>query len=482
MKWKSDAKLVPYDWQQKDIDHIVKNVNPDTGALVVSAPGAGKTIVATQALVALDPDVTLIIAPPSTHGSAWGRTLARQGFKHPLLPLGASGKAKKNWEALKWGKPGVYITSAQWFTRQDWKGTSLDAMIVDEVHMLGKYGNAGQKKLLGTRAVEGVTAPIRIALSGTPFRNNFENAWSIARWVQPDSVSPEYWAWRVRECVGEYSHFAPQNLKVTGEAVPGQLVSRLRCYISHSQREHCCDFHPNGFLAHLAEPIRLERDLDMTPGQRTFYKGIEETYVSYLTSPGEDGKVPVIAELPITARGMLRFCALGLPSYDSEEERLFFEEDCESPKLNSLLEDLGKLDGKRALVLTHSKQFANIAAKRICDNGYRAVAWTGGLSKTRRDEALEMFTSGELDVIVGVIAAMGTGTDGIQEAAYNVMWLSVDDDASNNIQGIGRLDRLGQKHQVTMIEYRMNGTFDVGHLDKQIQHILNLNRSLLQEE
>jgi hypothetical protein len=74
---------------------------------------------------------------------------------------------------------------------------------------------------------------------------------------------------------------------------------------------------------------------------------------------------------------------------------------------------------------------------------------------------------------------MGTGTDGLQEAAYNVMWLSIDDDPTNVVQGIGRLDRLGQKHQVTMIEYRMLKTYDVGHLDRQILQQFELNKSLV---
>lgn len=475
----ADTPLVPYDWQQADIDKMTALISPEVGALVVSAPGAGKTLVATEVLKNLKPEVTLVIAPPSTHKNAWARTLRRQGVADEVLPLGGDAKGKANWEALKWGKPGVYITSAQWFTRQTWKGITLDAMIVDEVHMLGKYGNEGQKKLVGSRARPGLTAPIRIALSGTPFRNNFENAWTIARWVEPAAISAEYWMWRATECVGKYDHFAPQNLKVTGEREPGKLASKMTCYIAHYQRTQCCPFHPEGFLADLPAPIQLERDLKMTTDQAKFYHSMENTYLGYLTTPGDDGKLPVVAEFPITARGMLRFCALGLPSYDQEAERLFFDEDCPSPKLDALIEDLGNLDGKRALVLTHSKQFADVATKRLIKAGFSAASWTGDTTKKRRETALNEFISGELEVIVGVIAAMGTGTDGLQEAAYNVMWLSVDDDASNNIQGIGRLDRLGQKHQVTMIEYRMERTFDVGHLDKQIQAQLRLNKSLV---
>lgn len=481
MRSLTDARLTPYDWQQADIDEMVARITPAAGALVVSAPGAGKTVVTVEVLKALAPEVTLIIAPPSTHGSAWLRTLRRQGVADEIKPLSGTKPGQRNWEDLKWGKPGFYITSAQWFTRQEWKGIDLDAMVVDEVHMLAKYGNAGQKKLVGTRSLKGVTAPIRIALSGTPFRNNFENAWTIARWVQPDAVSNEYWQWRITDCIGKYDHFAPQNLRVTGEREEGKLVTKFRCFISHSQRENCCEYHPNGFLGHLDAPIRIERDLPMTAAQGKFYRSMEASYLGYLTTPGDDGKVPVVAEFPITARGMLRFCALGLPSFNQETETLFFEEDCESPKLDAMIDDLQGLDGKRVLVLTHSKQFAKVAAKRIAASGFTSLSWDGDLSKKKRDEAVAQFTRGEIDVIVGVISAMGTGTDGLQEASYNVMWLSVDDDASNNVQGIGRLDRLGQTHQVVMFDYRMEKTFDVGHLDRQIQAQLALNRSLKEQ-
>src|SRR5690606_20115862 len=75
----TDTQLTAYDWQQADIDHMIATIKEDTGALVVSAPGAGKTLVAIEALRHFAPEVTLIIAPPSTHLSAWARTLKRQG-------------------------------------------------------------------------------------------------------------------------------------------------------------------------------------------------------------------------------------------------------------------------------------------------------------------------------------------------------------------------------------------------------------------
>lgn len=474
----SDAPLIPYDWQEADLRKIRSTISSSVGALVVSAPGGGKTLIGVESIKRLKPETVLIIAPPSTHSKAWNRTLRRQGLGE-ARPLIGTTKGKKAFADLRWGVPGIYITSAQWFARQEWGAITPDMVIFDEIHMVAKYGNVGQKKLLGHAKKKGLNARYRIALSGTPFRNNFENAWSIVRWVEPAKMPLDYWIWRITKTAGKYGRFAPQNWEVTGEKVPGELASTLSCYVAHYQRTRCCEFHPNGFLAHLDEPIRIERDLEMSRAQGEFYHAMEQNYVAFLTQPGEDGKVPVIAELPITARGMLRFCALGLPSYDANTEKLFFGPHCESPKVDALVSDLRTIDGGRALVLTHSRQFALWTAEKLREWGFRVAAWTGGMSQKKRDQILEAFMNDELDAIVGVISAMGTGTDGLQEATYNVLWLSVDDDPSNVVQGIGRLDRLGQTHQVTMIEYRMLGTFDVGHLDRQITQQLNLNRSLV---
>lgn len=471
--------LVPYDWQEADLRKICKSIGPEAGALVVSAPGAGKTLIGVEAIKRMKPSTVLIIAPPSTHAGAWGKTLRRQGIDLPIHRLVGT-PAKELFGKLMWGQPGVYITSAQWFTRQKWAGVEPDMVIIDEIHMLGKYGNKGQRVMCGYGRTKGLQAKLRIGLSGTPWRNSFDNAWAIARWIEPRAVSPEYWAWRITECVGKYDHFAPQNLLVTGEKEEGKLARSLTCFIAHRQRDKCCKFHPKGFLGHLAEPIRVERDLEMTKEQAQFYKSMEKTYFAFLTTPDDNGKVPVVASLPIVARGMLRFCALALPSLNEETNRLYFEPDAPSPKIDQLIADLGSLDGKRVLALTHSQQFAALATARVNAAGFKAAEWSGATTKTVRDKLLEDFESGKLDVIIGVISAMGTGTDGLQRSAYNVIFLSVDDDSSNNTQGVSRLDRLGQEHQVVIMDYRMENTFDVGHLSRQLQKQLDLNRTLLE--
>lgn len=463
--------ITPFPFQEADIQSLVGSNG--TG-LVTAGTGAGKTIVAVEMMRRLGTQVNLIVAPQGTHKRAWARTLLRQGMVAPRR-LDGTKKGKAAFADLTWGIPGNYITTPQWFSRQNWSKIQPDQAVIDEIHMLAHYGNAGQRKLHQLQAER------RLGMSGTPFRNKFENAWAVCKWIYPRSIDQTYWAWRISKCETVFDRFAPQNRRVVGEKIPGELVNSLPCYIHHSQRGNCCAFHPDGFLEGLEAPEEIIIDLEMTPTQSRFYRDMENNYVSWLKTPDEEGKIPVVAELPIVARGMLRFAALAEVSFNDETEKLYFADDARSPKIDQLFADVEEMDGGAVLVLTHSQQFARLVTERLRGTGYSVFEWSGKLSQSKRDKALEAFIAGELQIIVAVISAIGTGSDGLQEATNNVIWLSIDEDGTNTEQAKGRLDRLGQKHRVVSVEYRMIGTLDEGVMSKQLIEQLRMNASLRKE-
>lgn len=471
----TDAPLIPYDWQLDDIKRAVSSLSQEAGVLIASAPGAGKTLVTTEILKRLKVESVLIVAPEGTHESAWGRTLRRQGFADEVKLLVGTKAGKKNFADLQWRKPGVYITTPQWFARQKWQGINPDVMVYDEVHMAVAYGNASQKALFQMGHVK-----YRIGLSGTPVRNKFENAWALVKWLEPDKIELDYWAWRISACATVYSRFAPQSREVVGERVPGRLFNSLSCYVQHLQRERCCDFHPNGFLEGLQEPLHIERLVPMTKDQRAFYRGIENALAADLLNE-EGEQVRVNAEMLLVARGMLRFCAIALPTLDSETDRLVLTPTSPSPKMDALIDDLPTFEGKHTLVLTHSKQAANLAVDRLSKAGYTTEAWTGDVTKARRREVLNRFRAGELEIIVMVIAAAGTGTDGLQDVCNNLVWLSHDDDPSNNKQALARLDRLGQTKRVVVRDYLSAETMDVGFWGKSMAKVLAIEAATRKE-
>ena len=67
--------------------------------------------------------------------------------------------------------------------------------------------------------------------------------------------------------------------------------------------------------------------------------------------------------------------------------------------------------------------------------------------RTTRVEDLAGFGT-KYQIAVCVIAAVGTGTDGLQRHSNVEIWLDRDLDSTNNIQAESRLDRIGATKQV----------------------------------
>ena len=66
------TKLEPYVWQNKDQD--ILRAGNFTGLVAIEA-GGGKSLTAALAIAEVKPEVTLIVAPQSTHKTAWIPTL-----------------------------------------------------------------------------------------------------------------------------------------------------------------------------------------------------------------------------------------------------------------------------------------------------------------------------------------------------------------------------------------------------------------------
>jgi len=346
-----------------------------------------------------------------------------------------------------------------------------DGYLVHNCHRLANWRLA-HKKSSGAHRLIYFKAKRRIAMSATPYRNNFANMWTLLRWVYPEQTDRSPRRWIHEYCVTEPDFFAGEVVK--GEKTPGRVVSEIPCYIYHAKRNNCCAYHPEGFLK-TGEPITEIRTVEMTPAMSKAYKQLTDNYVTWL------GENPLVVELPIVLRSRLRQLALGMVTFDAEGN-IDYAPDCESPKYNELLSILGDLEDEPVLVLTHSKKFAKVVADRLNADGHSAVAWTGDTSMRDREQIERDFADGSVRVIVGVIAAMGTGVSSLARVTSTCVWLSREEDHSSNLQAAGRLDRLDSIGQVVNIEIQAEGTYDQGILDRSIQHVLELNQSLRAKE
>jgi hypothetical protein len=131
-----------------------------------------------------------------------------------------------------------------------------------------------------------------------------------------------------------------------------------------------------------------------------------------------------------------------------------------SNKLNALggllLEDPEWI-GERVLILTHSRRFADEAARRIAQKfppvgGMPVVVQKTGSTKAREWKGpggikerfmLPLGKPGAAQFLVATYQAIGTGTDELQFKCRRVVMLSRDENNTNNIQGLNRIWRRG---------------------------------------
>lgn len=439
-----------------------------TGLLNVE-PGGGKTASSLFATRDSWASRILIIAPDQTHRSAWQPTVEAI-LGQEARPIGNTGKAKK--QALfdfEFGTPGVYLTSPQFMTKADVSAWEGDMLITDEGHLLNNAKAKGQRKWSGyaPSGSDNQIAPrfgMRMFLSGTSWRNNFERAWATMRYLWPELnhrgqiAHDNYYLWLNDRMNFETIYTNQRNpdgtpktaKKFLNEKTPGQLISEAPCVITHFRREKCCDFHPNGFLPTDA-PQEIREVIELLPAQKKAIRELEDHYLTYL----EDQ--PLAVDLTLTQQQRIRQLALGVPVLEFypgensdgetvEKVRLDFEADCKSPFADRLFDILEELDVEPVVVYLESQVFARVLTEKLNNKGITAFEYSG-VTKKERDDNLEQFGK-RFRVAVVTLASGGTGLDGIQRVTKTEVWFERSVDETTNTQGEARADRMGGVGQV----------------------------------
>ena len=480
-------KLTPFDWQLRDLEKL--RANNFTGLLSIEA-GGGKTILATLALAEVDPDVTLIIAPKSTHMTAWIPTVRDNADRTPKI-MGNGNKAQREaYQDFLLGFPGVYLTTPQWLTRQDtseWRG---DMLIVDEVHQVATMGSKAQKAISGYSARD--PEPIaqrfdhRLALSGTPMRQAFENLWSTMRLLWPDHnkrgqvahdnsyawlidrmTRQEIWTKNIDPRTGERR----KAIQWVGETEPGRLFSEAPCVIVHKRRETCCDdpSHEGGFLP-TEEPQIIEREVELTAKQKKAIREMEASMFTYLNEN------PLIADIPLTQKQRIRQLTLGeaeAVSVGDDKTSIEFPKDSPSPFLDETIHILSNLpEGEAVAIFLEGQRYAEVLTHRLTKAGYTAEEYSG-----KRKADLERFGQ-DYQVLVGVLSAIGTGTDGLQSRCSTEIIFEQPVSLTLREQGFARLDRMNSKRQVQRYVLLDDMGVQAGRVDDLMAKQILVNRSI----
>lgn len=469
----------------------------DGAALLAFDMGLGKTRTGLMFVREYKASTILICVPLQTMDD-WAKEAAVQLPNLPVRIIKSKPGSDKieNLAAFQWRESGIYLITHQYWEKLAWvlepvkkrRKTDPDrtrkvdsgvwggpgyTLIFDESHRSANVDSWTHKALMNIDP-----RVFKLSMSGTFMGDKFDGAYGATRWLWPhrtDIIPGNIFSWRKIWAETAYDPFAPRKEKVVGELSEGAFVSALPCYIRME--------------SDLPKPIVHELKIDLYPEQRRVYDELDDLMVAWIENN------PLEVEYSITKRARQRQTTLAMPTLTfakdpetgiEELESVSFADDAESAKIDRLMLEIeGKgslgdlLAGEALLILTDSQLFARLLTMRLNDKyGYVAREWSGKVTKPQRKIVKQQFIDGEIQFLVGVQAAMGTGTDGLQHASHIVVMMSKADRRIDNEQGIARLNRKGQTKQVHLVNMIANDTVDTGQHSKQMEDALKMQRSL----
>lgn len=430
--------------EEQEID-LARMMNEPTKAfLLAHQMGFGKSVLLAEWVVRSWFEYGLIVGPPKL-AKQWAKHLHNQSEGHIALKVMDTTKAgEQNINDYISGVKGIYFIGVQLLSKRDhityvkrdgdgnpildqkgreqkktqrlglWSGgrgmdvvdgvpkrvtrpeITPEFIVYDESHMASnRYTNAAA-------TLRGMNAEYKALMSGTFYADKFENAYTPIMWLWSDRVDdeqtfdPSFNRWKERWCSMK-DVYVPGGRRIsqtTGEKHPGLLVTKLPCYLRRESLDEA--------------PSPRDVLVGMSDEQKRVYDELEEQMLAWIRDR------PLSVDFPITLQAYLRMVTLADPSID-DEGRIHFEESAASVKADKAIAALGSVwKSENVLHATSSKRYANYLVARLRAAGYTAEAFHGDTKPAERERIRQEFSEGKIQNLVGVIAALNAGTDGLQ--------------------------------------------------------------------
>ncbi len=345
------------------------------------------------------------------------------------------------------------------------------AVVADEAH------RAKNRDALQTRGLWKVSGRMRLALTGTPLMNSPDELWPLLRWLYPDQYGDStktqkktpYWSF-----YNEYVEFyeGQYGKIITGVNNPDALRFELKGRLVRRTKDE--------ILPDLPPKTRTYVPLKMKPKQRKLYEEAEKAMwleVEQAIAAGDKDALKFAktalenpAAIYTLSNGASRIVRL---QQIASTPALLGGED-ESIKMDWAEEKI-TIDsdpGRQWVVFTKFKGTCEILVQRLQAKGFKAAFYNGDVDSERRTALENDFQNGEIQVIVGTIAAMKEGitlTSASDEIFFEREWTP-----APNEQAEDRCHRIGQKDHVNIYILECEDS-----VDTQNVKVRNILKSLI---
>lgn len=378
------------------------------------AAGSGKTPTTLRWLSEVASDRPALVVAPDAVTGQWLAQTAEWTQMEPVKLTGPPAERKQALQGL--GAGSLAVTNYDLLRRdhEALQKVAWGAVALDEAHRL--KGRTNQTGL----AAQALRSDGLVTLTGTPLLNSADELWMLLHLARP-KLYTSFWRWARQHFYVEMTDHhgkAPQPVPEIVGMRPGheELIQAEAAEIMLWREID--DLLPD------LPPVNTQFvEVDLTPAERALYDSIKRK------GWGRHGDDVVTTKNAIGKLLRLRQITSAWSSLVDES-------------LGSKAEaavDMIEGSTEQVVILT---AFQN-TADEITGSLRSAVAYTGKTTKRGRHDAVEAFKRGDAQCIVGTIAAMGEGVDGLQ-VAHRMVRVDRDWTPARNDQVIGRIRRSGQ--------------------------------------
>ena len=408
-----DLPFELYPYQVPAVQKLVENHS----FLLADEMGTGKTVMASVALRILFQKgrirKALVVCPKSAL-QVWDSHL--EDWAGPAITCtrvsGSAAARERDWEF----PAHVYVTTfdtlrndvldkSRPLSSENRQG-EFDLVIVDEAHHIRNPGSGR------SRAVAKLTPRYRWALSGTPLQNRIEDLTALFRFVKPglfpkETPSPA----KARELIGPF------------------FLRRRKMDV----------------LANLPEKIRQDIWLEMVATQQQAYEeAMAEGRSEWKSAQGSRSKMQTHIFAMIQKLKQICNFAPGQTT---------------SPKVECLLEQIDEIVEEHKACVFTQYLVEGVSKLREYLSRYGLVEICGAKSASQRERAIEAFQNDPaVRIFLATTPSAGEGitlTAGSYVFHFDQWW-----NPARAWQAEDRLHRAGQKRQVTVYSYWMEGTYE----------------------
>ncbi|WP_373048612.1 SNF2-related protein [Vulgatibacter sp.] len=429
------AELRPY--QAEGFRWLARLAHWGAGGVLADDMGLGKTVQALALLLHRAPEgPALVVAPTSVCGN-WMAEASRFAPSLRLTLYRDLTDARREETLASLGAGDVLVASYGQIARDPTRFAAhhFATLVLDEAQAVKNPATQRAK------AIRGIDAAFRMALTGTPLENHLGELWSLYHVVFPSLLG----AWqRFRERFG-------LPIERSGDRERRQALSRLLApfLLRRTKGEVAKELPPR---------IEVQVPVELSAEEKQLYEDARLAAIGRLAGvdgAGPDGVSPLEGRRfeVLAAITRLRLCACNPRLYDESST-------IPSSKLDRLLDLVEELreEGHRALVFSQFTRHLALVREALRERKIRHLYLDGQTPAEERDALVARFQAEEADVFLVSLKAGGTGLN-LTAASYVIhldpWWNPAVED-----QATDRAHRIGQEKPVTVLRLIAKGTIE----------------------